>query len=153
MTTAQEAQMSLARLIWFLLIGLVAGWIASMLMKDGRHGVLGYIVIGVIGALLGGGLFGVLGLFAGGGLVGCRIAHPRRRRRDHPHRSPAADPARLTTLTHRTGGGGGRCASTSASPTPRRSTCRRMGASARPRWPCRARRSDRCRRAAARARR
>jgi len=65
--------MSLTSLIWFLLIGLVAGWIASMLMKDGRHGVLGYIVIGVVGALLGGWLFGVLGIFAGGGLIGSLI--------------------------------------------------------------------------------
>jgi uncharacterized membrane protein YeaQ/YmgE (transglycosylase-associated protein family) len=64
--------MSLTSLIWFLLIGLVAGWIASMLMKDGRHGVLGYIVIGVVGALLGGWLFGVLGISAGG-LIGSII--------------------------------------------------------------------------------
>lgn len=60
--------MSLTYLIWFLLIGLVAGWVASMAMKEGRHGLLGYLVIGVIGALLGGWLFGVLGI-GGGGLI------------------------------------------------------------------------------------
>ena len=40
----------------------------SMAMKEGRHGLLGYLVIGVIGALLGGWLFGVLGI-GGGGLI------------------------------------------------------------------------------------
>ena len=58
--------MSITSLIWFLLIGLIAGWVASLVMKDGRHGILGYMIIGVIGALLGGWLFGVLGIFAGG---------------------------------------------------------------------------------------
>lgn len=63
--------MSLTSLIWFLLIGLIAGWLASVVMKD-RHGAVGYLVIGVIGALLGGWLFGVLGI-AAGGLVGSII--------------------------------------------------------------------------------
>ena len=64
--------MGLTSLIWFLLIGLVAGWVASMAMKEGRHGLLGYLIIGVIGALLGGWLFGVLGIHAGG-LIGSII--------------------------------------------------------------------------------
>lgn len=63
--------MTLTSLIWFLLIGLIAGWLASLAMKD-RHGLLGYLVIGVVGALLGGWLFGVLGI-AAGGLVGSLI--------------------------------------------------------------------------------
>jgi len=64
--------MSLMSLIWFLLIGLIAGWLASIAMKGGRHGALGYIIIGVIGALLGGWLFGVIGI-ATGGLIGSLI--------------------------------------------------------------------------------
>ena len=64
--------MSVERLIWFLLIGLAAGWIASMVMKSGRGGVLQYMVIGVIGALLGGWLFDLLGLGASG-LLGSLI--------------------------------------------------------------------------------
>lgn len=59
-------------LIWFLLVGLIAGWLASVVMKS-PHGALGDIVIGVIGALLGGWLFGKLGISAGGGLVGAII--------------------------------------------------------------------------------
>ena len=64
--------MSVERLIWFLLIGLAAGWIASMVMKSGKGGILQYMVIGVIGALLGGWLFSLLGLGASG-LLGSLI--------------------------------------------------------------------------------
>jgi uncharacterized membrane protein YeaQ/YmgE (transglycosylase-associated protein family) len=63
---------TLTYLIWFLLIGLLAGWLASIAMKGSRHGLLGYLIIGVIGALLGGWLFGVLGI-AAGGLIGALI--------------------------------------------------------------------------------
>ena len=42
--------------VWFLLIGLAAGWLAGQLMKGSGFGVVGDIVVGVIGALLGGGI-------------------------------------------------------------------------------------------------
>jgi uncharacterized membrane protein YeaQ/YmgE (transglycosylase-associated protein family) len=59
--------------IWFILIGLVAGWLAGQLVKGGGFGVIGDIIVGVIGALLGGFLFRTLGLTAGGGLLGAII--------------------------------------------------------------------------------
>ena len=59
--------------IWFILIGLVAGWLAGQLVKGGGFGVIGDIVVGVIGALLGGVLFGSLGASPGGGLIGAII--------------------------------------------------------------------------------
>ena len=59
--------------LWFILIGLCAGWLAGQLVKGGGFGVIGDIVVGVIGALLGGWLFGVLGLSIGGGLLGSLI--------------------------------------------------------------------------------
>ncbi|HEY2324186.1 MAG TPA: GlsB/YeaQ/YmgE family stress response membrane protein [Thermoanaerobaculia bacterium] len=58
-------------LIWFLLVGLIAGWLASIVMKSGG-GLLWDLVIGVIGALLGGWLFGLLGIGAGG-LIGAIV--------------------------------------------------------------------------------
>ena len=64
--------MSVEHLIWFLLIGLAAGWIASMVRNSGRGSLVQYLVIGVIGALLGGWLFGLLGI-AAGGLIGSLI--------------------------------------------------------------------------------
>lgn len=59
--------------VWFALIGLVAGWLAGLLMKGGGFGVIGDIVVGILGALLGGFLFSSLGLSAGGGLLGAII--------------------------------------------------------------------------------
>jgi uncharacterized membrane protein YeaQ/YmgE (transglycosylase-associated protein family) len=56
-------------LLWFLLIGLAAGWLAGQLMKGGGYGLIGDLVIGVIGAFLGGWVFGMLGIVAGG-LIG-----------------------------------------------------------------------------------
>ena len=59
--------------VWFILIGLVAGWLAGQLMKGGGFGVVGDIVVGVVGALLGGFLFRTLGVSSGGGLIGAII--------------------------------------------------------------------------------
>lgn len=64
--------MDVTSLIWFLLIGLAAGWLAGLLMKGGGYGLFGDLIIGVIGALLGGWLFGMLGI-AAGGLIGALI--------------------------------------------------------------------------------
>ena len=41
-------------LIAFLLVGLIAGWLAGTLMKGHGYGIVGDIVVGVIGALIGG---------------------------------------------------------------------------------------------------
>jgi uncharacterized membrane protein YeaQ/YmgE (transglycosylase-associated protein family) len=56
-------------LIWFLLVGLIAGWLAGKLTRGSGFGVVGDIVIGVIGAFVGGFLFRLLGLGASG-LIG-----------------------------------------------------------------------------------
>ena len=53
-------------LLWFVLIGIAAGWLAGQIMKGGSFGLVGDLVVGVIGALLGGFLFGVLGIHAYG---------------------------------------------------------------------------------------
>ena len=54
--------------VWFLLIGLAAGWLAGMIMRGGGFGVVGDLVVGVIGAMLGGSLFRALGITAYGRL-------------------------------------------------------------------------------------
>jgi len=64
--------MSLESLIWFLLIGLIAGWLAGKVMRGGGFGIIGDMIVGVIGALIGGWLFGVLGIGVGG-LIGAII--------------------------------------------------------------------------------
>lgn len=60
-------------LLYFLLVGLIAGWLAGVLVKGGGMGVVGDMVVGVIGALLGGWMFGLLGLSTGSGLIGSII--------------------------------------------------------------------------------
>ncbi len=57
---------------WFILIGLGAGWLAGRLMKGG-FGLLGDLVIGLIGALLGGFLFSETGV-GPTGLAGALLA-------------------------------------------------------------------------------
>ena len=59
-------------MIWFLLIGLIAGWLAGKVMRGGGFGIVGDMIVGVIGALIGGWLFGVLGIGVGG-LIGAII--------------------------------------------------------------------------------
>jgi uncharacterized membrane protein YeaQ/YmgE (transglycosylase-associated protein family) len=49
-------------IIVFLLIGLVAGFLASKLMGAESHGIVANLIIGVIGAIIGGFLFGRLGI-------------------------------------------------------------------------------------------
>lgn len=53
-------------LIWFCLIGLAAGWLAGQIMKGGGYGLWGDLIIGVIGAVLGGFVFSLLGIAAYG---------------------------------------------------------------------------------------
>lgn len=57
-------------LVW-VVVGGLAGWLASIIMKtDAQQGAVGNIVIGVIGALIGG---FVMGQFGGGGFDGFNI--------------------------------------------------------------------------------
>lgn len=45
-------------LIAWLVVGLIAGWLAGMVMKGGGYGVIGDIVVGLIGSVIGGFLVG-----------------------------------------------------------------------------------------------
>jgi uncharacterized membrane protein YeaQ/YmgE (transglycosylase-associated protein family) len=60
-------------LIWFLIIGAIAGWLAGQFMKGSGFGLLGDIVVGIIGAFLGGYLFRLAGVSLGGGLIGAIV--------------------------------------------------------------------------------
>ncbi|MDB5772163.1 MAG: hypothetical protein V7606_2111 [Burkholderiales bacterium] len=59
-------------LLWFLLIGLIAGWLASAIVGGG-FGIVGDIVVGIVGAFIGGFLFRTMGFSAGGGMLGSII--------------------------------------------------------------------------------
>lgn len=63
--------MNLTAIVLWLVIGAVAGWLAGQLMRGRGLGLVGNIVVGIIGAFVGGWLLGgVLGISIGGGLVG-----------------------------------------------------------------------------------
>src|SRR6266568_1689831 len=67
------ADLALSTIIWWLIVGLIAGFLASMVMRGGGYGIVGDIIAGIIGAFIGGWLFGLLGISAGGGLLGSII--------------------------------------------------------------------------------
>lgn len=48
--------------LWYVLIGLAAGWIGSLIVKGSGSGLLLNLVIGVVGSVLGGWLFRLMGL-------------------------------------------------------------------------------------------
>jgi uncharacterized membrane protein YeaQ/YmgE (transglycosylase-associated protein family) len=66
------------RLLWLIVIGALAGWIAGLLVRGRGFGIGVDIIVGILGSLLGGWLlFDVLGLYgmaALGGLVARLIA-------------------------------------------------------------------------------
>ena len=47
-------------IIAWVLLGLIAGWLAGQFMRGGGYGVLGDIVLGIIGAVVGGFVFSTL---------------------------------------------------------------------------------------------
>jgi uncharacterized membrane protein YeaQ/YmgE (transglycosylase-associated protein family) len=60
-------------IVFFLLIGLVAGWLAGLVMKGRSLGLVGNLAVGVIGSFLGGWLFYYFNLSFGDGLIGSLI--------------------------------------------------------------------------------
>ena len=52
-----------------LIIGLIAGWLASKIVSGGGLGIIGDIVVGIVGALIAAWLFPKLGIRLGTGLV------------------------------------------------------------------------------------
>jgi uncharacterized membrane protein YeaQ/YmgE (transglycosylase-associated protein family) len=60
-----DVTLSLSNVLWWLIVGLIAGFLASRVMRGGGYGLIGDIVVGLIGAFIGGWLAGFLGL--GGG--------------------------------------------------------------------------------------
>jgi uncharacterized membrane protein YeaQ/YmgE (transglycosylase-associated protein family) len=53
-------------IIWLLIVGLIAGWLAGKIMKGSGYGLVGDLVVGVLGAIVGGWVFGLLGIAAWG---------------------------------------------------------------------------------------
>src|SRR5436305_14746158 len=52
-------------LAW-IIVGLIAGFLASVVMRGGGYGIVGDIIIGIVGAFIGGFLASLVGVSAGG---------------------------------------------------------------------------------------
>jgi uncharacterized membrane protein YeaQ/YmgE (transglycosylase-associated protein family) len=51
-------------ILWWIIVGLIAGWLAGQVMKGGGYGVLADIVLGILGGILGGWIFSKMGMGA-----------------------------------------------------------------------------------------
>ncbi|HEX2981413.1 MAG TPA: GlsB/YeaQ/YmgE family stress response membrane protein [Anaerolineaceae bacterium] len=47
-------------LLSWIIVGAIAGWLAGLVMRGGGYGILGNIILGIVGALVGGFLAGAL---------------------------------------------------------------------------------------------
>ena len=57
-------------ILYALLIGALAGWIAGKIMKGGGYGTLLNIILGIVGGAVGNWLFGTLGIHISSGILG-----------------------------------------------------------------------------------
>ena len=57
-------------ILYLIVVGLVAGWLAGQVMRGGGYGVLVDVILGMLGGIVGGWLFGTLGIWPGGGVIG-----------------------------------------------------------------------------------
>ena len=60
--------MEFGMFVSWVVVGLLAGWLAGIVMKDGGYGLIGDMVLGLAGSVVGGWIFRNLGVSAGGGL-------------------------------------------------------------------------------------
>jgi len=60
-------------IITWIVVGLIAGWLAGQVMKGGGYGVLVDIILGILGGIVGGWDLGLLGIWPGGGVIGAII--------------------------------------------------------------------------------
>jgi uncharacterized membrane protein YeaQ/YmgE (transglycosylase-associated protein family) len=56
-------------IIWWIIVGLIAGFITGKLMKGSGYGTLGDIIVGIIGAVVGGYIMRAAGFAGSGGMI------------------------------------------------------------------------------------
>ncbi len=61
-------------ILGFIIIGILAGWIAGLIMRGHGFGMIADFVIGIVGAVIGGFLFGLLGINAYGSIGALAMA-------------------------------------------------------------------------------
>ncbi|HEV2278236.1 MAG TPA: GlsB/YeaQ/YmgE family stress response membrane protein [Acidobacteriaceae bacterium] len=56
-------------ILWWIIVGLIAGWATGKIMKGSGYGVFADILLGIAGALVGGFIMRALGFVGRGGLI------------------------------------------------------------------------------------
>ena len=56
-------------ILWWAIVGLIAGWATGKIMKGAGYGVLMDIIVGIAGAMLGGFLMRAVGFAGEGGMI------------------------------------------------------------------------------------
>jgi uncharacterized membrane protein YeaQ/YmgE (transglycosylase-associated protein family) len=67
----KETEIRMGILSW-IVVGLIAGWLAGQVMRGGGYGLIGDIIVGVVGGLLGGWIASSL-LHIGAGVNGINL--------------------------------------------------------------------------------
>jgi len=60
-------------LLWIIIIGILAGFLAGKIMRGKGFGLIVDLLLGIVGAYVGGWVFGLMGIWPGGGLIGTLI--------------------------------------------------------------------------------
>ena len=56
-------------LLWWILVGLIAGWLTGKIMKGGGYGFIVDVILGIVGAVVGGFIAQAIGISPQGGLI------------------------------------------------------------------------------------
>lgn len=65
--------MNLEMFVMWVVVGLLAGWLAGYVMKDGGYGLIGDLVLGLVGSIIGSWVFRALEVSPGPGLLAAVI--------------------------------------------------------------------------------
>jgi uncharacterized membrane protein YeaQ/YmgE (transglycosylase-associated protein family) len=56
-------------IVWWIIVGLIAGWLTGKVMRGAGYGVIGDIILGILGAIIGGFIMRQIGFAGQGGLI------------------------------------------------------------------------------------
>jgi len=56
-------------IVWWIIVGLIAGWSTGKIMKGAGYGVIGDVILGILGAVIGGFIMRKIGFAGQGGLI------------------------------------------------------------------------------------
>ena len=56
-------------IIWWIIVGLISGFVTGKLMKGSGYGTIGDIIVGIVGAIIGGFIMRAVGFAGEGGMI------------------------------------------------------------------------------------